>query len=261
MSKEKEMYNFKSSCGIDPEFSEMTFNLTTDDAYKFLSDQLSVLLETLRAKKKYNLPDNASEFKMISFDAVRLDDQRKKESGKNYTPFVVMLPTSLTENAAKKGKNSQDDDKVNEVYKVNENDGTQKLLYEVFQWIKMYMYTEEDKEAFRSPRYRSELGISGKMAETLVSYCKPVNYNIGKDDNGNRGVRFIALLIDPMRVFHKMLVNKTNPNEQFKLKIKYVEKIRDGVCKYEMVRIRSKHKGRTTADFEKALLRGIRGVK
>lgn len=247
MAKERRMYNFEASCGVDPENDEMSFKLTTDDVYKFLDERLGILLEKLRTTGKYNLPDSLSDFKVISIKA-----------GKKYAPLILFLPTSLSEKEARKGKKNSNDDSVPEIYKVNENDGTQKMIYEFYQFFKMFMYTREDIDSFKSSQVRSTLGISNSLVPVLKQLSTPTIQPFGGKRGDVKSTNAILLMIDPIRVFHEMLVNKTNPNEQFKIFIDHVEKIKDSSFKYEITRKRQK-KETTKVEFEKEMLRLIHG--
>ena len=83
---------------------------------------------------------------------------------------------------------------------------------------------------FFDRNWRSALGISETSARKLNSMRMPQTININRQ-------KYVMVLLNPITVFHDMLVNIDNPGERFSVEEIRGERIDDKNFKYSMVRL------------------------
>lgn len=246
---DSQMFNekrFQAACGLAAEQDDMTFVVSTDDVRKFLEERLITVVNQLRnfpeGKPKYSFP-NDIKLRLYGVSA-----------GKNFIPFIVMLPSALLESEAIQGRR-QRDDHVLSVYTPNEEDGTQNMVYQVYQFFKTVMYTKEDMKGFNSAQMRQALGATSGTLAIFKKFMHPSVRSFGKDNGKDRQIMF---MVDPIRVLHEMFKDNNNRGEQFRINVKGFKKILDG--SYQFTVERKSIKGNTTKqDFAKELNKIMRG--
>ena len=118
-----------------------------------------------------------------------------------------------------------------------------------------YTFDKADGEAFFSSDWRRARGVSTNTSSILKHNRLP---RIQKLNNGS--MERVTFLIDPIRIFHDMLVMDTN-NTNFKIEIKDWQKIRSGEFRYDMKRVLNTKKNKKGGgnSFADELNRKMRG--
>ena len=204
--------------GIKPDTSALRYNINTRAAEEFINKRFGALQSV------------GQNDKVLLYTASWSD---------KFSPFVVIMPMSVLKQRPRKNNNGDSDALSMFTRTDNDNNGRTELLRDVFELMKMYMYTSADESALmsKSPSslnsYRENFKLSYKNVEQFRSMRKP---QVIKTKNGGR---YVAVLIDPVALFTDMLATDGNGQETTKLpaiSIKKITKITDGEASYEVER-------------------------
>lgn len=198
------MDNVKTKAGIQPVQTELPFIITTGEAEKFLQRKFSLL------------GGHLSNTQVSLFTT---------EVSKKFLPFMLLLPTSVM-----KGKGSRNSDGELSIFNPVNDDNRVNLQNEVFSTIAPYVFNKADEQAFFSPDWRREREVSASMSNKLKFTRTP---HIQKYNNNK--VQFVAMLIDPVRLFHDML-SDPDRKEQFQIQIGRSEKVKTGEYRYNVIK-------------------------
>lgn len=200
------MDNIKTKAGIQPVQTELPFSITTSDAEKYLQEKFNMLKG-----------DNAN--MTVSLFTTEVSPK--------FLPFMLLLPKQASKNGSKK-KN----DNVLSIFNTdtNENNGVA-LHNDVFAVIAPYIFNKADEQAFFSPDWRRERQVSSATSHKLKYSRTP---HIQKYNKGQ--IEFVAMLIDPIRLFYDMLSDPTK-QENFRVSIRNMEKVKTGEYRYTVSKI------------------------
>lgn len=137
-----------------------------------------------------------------------------------FLPFMVLLPTSVIQG---NGKRQQSNDELT-IFNPDNSEGSRiNLAGEIYGCIAPYVYNKADEQAFFSPDWRRERAVPASTSPKLKYSRTPhiQEFNKGK-------LKLVSVMIDPIRIFHDMVTDINNPNEQFKIRIDSIEKIKTG---------------------------------
>ena len=99
-----------------------------------------------------------------------------------------------------------------------------------------YMFSKDDVKSLNSPSYRRAMHINLPFStlNALKRYMKPkVEFSGNSDDINNAQV---VVLIDPIRVFHKLAFESDNPHLRYYVVVKELKQIDDLNFKYTVER-------------------------
>ncbi len=224
MSNEKTM----TKAGIRPSTTELPFSVKTSDAENYLQSRFDLLPGVLKGTKVILLTTEVS---------------------KIFLPFIILLPTTVV-----KGSNKRNGGGENELslFNPDESDSSRvQLQQEVYATLAPYVYNKTDEQAFFSPNWARMCNVGTQKAQMLKYTRTPHIQKYGQSKH-----KFVAMLIDPIRLFHDML-SDVNSKENFRISISGSEKIRDGHFKYNVVKTANGHKDRDELNYEEMIAKEL----
>ena len=210
---------YPTRSGIQPADQELPFDISTSQVEDYIQRKLNVVVNGMRRNGLYK--GNDIDVRVITV-----------EMGSKFVPFTVVLPMSVL----KERKNRQKDEL--DIFNPKDRDETANLYDPIMRMFSSYLYNKEDGEAFYSPDWRRERGVSTTTSAVLKRNRLP---KVQKLNNGS--MEAITFLIDPIRVFYDMLIMENNTSN-FHIEIRNWQKIRSGEFKYEVKRVINKKKGK-----------------
>lgn len=216
--------SFNTRAGLKPSERELPFVISTTDVANYLNQRLDVLVKTMAN------PVNIE----LSVASV--------EAGSKFVPFTVVLSPNAVVNKNKYNTSNTDEPSV---FRPNDNDGSVRLLEPVAKLLSVYAYDKSDGEAFFSADWRRARGVSTNGSAILKKNRTP---RIMKFKTNKGSVDRVIFLIDPIRVFHDMLVMDDNPSN-FHVEIVNWNKIRQGEYRYDVLRVLNKKNKNRNNDF------------
>ena len=212
---------YRTRAGIQPSEQELPFSITTIDVENYLQRKLNVVVNGMRQNGIYNGED-------IDLNVVTV------EMGSKFIPFTVVLPMSVLKEKKYRPKGELS------IFNPKDSDATVNIYEPIIKMLSSYSYDAADGKAFFSADWRRARGVSTTTSNILKRNRLP---RIQKFNNGS--MERVTFLIDPIRVFHDMLVMDGN-NTNFRVDIENWQKIKSGEFRYDVKRVttkKKKHKG------------------
>ena len=222
-----EMYRYK---GGESEHHDPVRLYKTSDIQNYIQGNVNTVLSLLRKKDKAYANMHDINVKVVSWQA-----------SPNCIPFIVLLPPAVLKNVNESKNNDSNIPSI--FYNLDEEDH-QIMIDELEAMFKIYAYTEEDIRALKkSEKLLNELKLSRKNAMILANMARPRfrKFRSGNSDDDNSDA-YVMFIIDPIRVFHDMMVDTSNLGEQFSVDITSVDKIRNGEYRFRVKRSRNRGK-------------------
>ena len=226
---------YKTRAGIQPSEQELPFSITTVDVEQYMQRKLNAVVNGMRKNGIYNGED--IEVKVITV-----------EMGSKFIPFTVVLPMNVLKDKKRHPKEELG------IFNPKDSDATVTIYEPIMRMFSSYVFDKADGEAFFSSDWRRARGVSTTISAVLKRNRLP---RIQKLNNGS--MERVTFLIDPIRVFHDMLVMDDN-GTNFRIEIDNWQKIRSGEFRYDMKRVVNKKKGKKGGNsFADELNRKMRG--
>ena len=223
--------------GLTPNENRLPYTITTTDVESYLQKKIDVVMNRAALDKK-------EEAEKIS---VRV---YTTEAGKEFLPFVVILPLEALDGKENKKKNN-----MPSIFNTKEVDGTANLKRPIYEVLSAYVFNKQDGEAFKSDSWRRDHHVNREATNVLLSMRTP---KVVSMENGK--LKVVEILIDPMRIFHDML-RIDGDNRQYRIQIESWQKVQTGEYRYEVKRVINKGKGKkyksTLADELNRKMRGF----
>lgn len=220
----------KTRSGLMPNETALPYSITTSKVESYLQSKVDVLLNRMaeeRRKRREKRDDDDEDLPVVNVKVYTT------EAGKSFLPFVVILPTDVLE---QKNKNTRK--KMASIFDTKNEDGTANMRKEFYELFKSYVYNKSDEEAFFSDVWRRERHVSRETSPVLKSLRTP---KITSMDNGK--LQVVSFMIDPIRVFHDMLVSEDD-RRNFKIEVVNWQKIQTGEYRYDIKRVINKGKNK-----------------
>ena len=211
---------------------EKVYRISTDQAKKYLQTKFDMIGKSLKARG-VQFPD----MKLVMYN---------QEIGKQFLPFILILPIEALEN-------KEVEENIPSIFRADDEDRSVRLRKPIFDVLRNYTFNKDDKNAFRSPVWKREMKINGRVIGTLIKYSTP------KIENFNRAGKKIVVFVNPIRLFHDMLVDESNNQQRFSVNIESWDKIEDGSYNFKVVRKINKEKGENRNTVYAQMLRKING--
>ena len=227
---------YKTRAGISPSENKLPFEITTSEVEDYLQKKVNVVIDQMRKNQQYAGAD-------VEVNVVTM------EMGNNFFPFMVVLPMSVIKGNKKRNKSELS------IFNPKDEDGTVKIIDPIIRMFSSYTFDDADGRAFSSCDWRRARGVSANGAASLKANRRP---RITRFDNGK--FEKVTFLIDPIRVFHEMLIMEGN-NANFKVDITGWQKQRNGQYTYTMERVVYKNSKKKRNHIAAELARSIKGYK
>lgn len=212
---------YKTRAGLTPSEKELPFSITTSDVEQYLQRKLNVVVNGMRQDPDIKYTGEDIEVKLVTV-----------EMGSNFIPFTAVFPMNIVKSKPRRPKDELS------IFNRKDEDETVVIYEPIAKMISSYMFDKSDGEAFFSVDWRRARGVSTNRSSTLKHNRVP---RIQKFNNGN--MERVTVLIDPIRIFHDMLVMENN-NTNFRIEIKDWQKIRSGEFRYDMKRVLNSKKNK-----------------
>lgn len=196
----------KTRAGIAPSNKALPFSVTTSDVEEYLQKRVDAMVKASQGKVK------GCSVKVYS-----------TESGRNFIPFVVVLPTDIILNKAKKA-----DDEMEYIFNQKNDDVNVSIDQSYYKLFSSYTYDRNDEDAFFSDDWRRRAGVYKQTAYTLKKLRTPKVMTFS-------GTKVILFMIDPLRVFHDMVVSEDDKRD-FLIDITNIKKMETGKFRYDFKR-------------------------
>ena len=203
--------------GLNPNETELPYSITTTMVEKYLQNKIDVVMN--------RSANNGGQSEKIE---LRL---YTTEAGKAFLPFVVVLPMEALEDRKKKNKKP-----MPSIFDTKDTDGSANLKPELYKLLSAYTYNKEDETAFFSDDWRRARRVNRETSPVLKNLRTP---KVTSMENGK--LRVVSFMIDPIRVFHDMLIIPTD-NRSFRVEVTGWQKIQTGEYRYDLKRVINKGK-------------------
>ena len=228
--------SIETRAGLSPSEKNLPFSITTSQAEEYLQKKVDVL-----CNRDNSLPKNVD---------VRLYTMNM---GSKFLPFIVVLPLSVLVS------NEKEKNEIDPIFSNTERGGVQMIEKPFHEMFKAYVYNKEDVKGFDSNDWRHARGVSRQCAEQMRRTATP---RISSFGGSGRRQKYVTFLIDPIRLFHDMLVI-VDDRRDFLVDIVNWQKMKNGEYKYFIERCTKKNRSRGKGDDNianqlNALMRGGR---
>lgn len=228
-------YNSKVKCGVSPLEDDVKYEITTVRCAKFIEDEIRCVEKTLR---------EVSGNDEIPHVVPKLTSAK---IGKRFYPFILLLSSDVLQDR------SQDEDIPDIFLPDNDSVFLKKSYNLIFQ---RYRYSKEDINSFRSNQFKHDSGVfRNQDIQLLCRYAYPkveTNKVNGKENS------FVVMILDPIRLFHHMLVDDLKPKQQFRVFIQDVDNIDGENFRYTVLRSVNKKNNTDTEALQQLLTRKMR---
>lgn len=220
--------------GLKPSMAELPFTIDTDMVESHLQKKFDVLCKKLSS----NGDSDVKDIKIQLYTT---------EAGKYFLPFILVMPEDVLVDSKTKSYNTPD------IFNPKESDGTARIRNEFVEMLRPFVYNKDDKKAFFADSWRHQMGITRQSANAITRITEPkmITMNHGR-------IRNVVVLIDPIRVFHDMLMINGN-SDRFTVDIDGWKKLNSGRYKYSVKRSVTKNSKNYKNTFYNELNARIRG--
>lgn len=229
--------DYNTRAGITPDEKELPYSITTADVESYLNKKMDVICDQMSKK-------NGTDKEEIDVHVYTT------EAGKDFLPFVVVLPMGVLKSKKQKNQNTAS------IFTPQDSDNACSMKDEYYNVFKPFIYNKDDEQAFFSDEWRRRVRVNRETSPVLKSLRTA---KVQRMNGGNTSV--VIFMIDPLRVFHDML-KIDGDNRDFHIEIGNLQKINTGNYKYFMKRVINKGKGKkysnTLADELNRKMKGTR---
>lgn len=186
--------------GVQPnQDTQLEFTVSTQAAETFIRDRFKDLTEARRRTGSF-VPK-------IDYEDIKV---RSMTYSKRFAPFLLIVPDAIVD------RKEYD---PNTPAMFQNTDAVLPIIDDYFTLIQGFSYKSDDIKQVRESSFtRRNLGLEGSDINEFAYYAKfrtkPLNCD---NEYANSNLLFIE--IDPGRVFHAMLKNRTAPNQRFNVTI------------------------------------------
>ena len=217
------------------------YKISTKAVERYFRDMISSL------KSKFDPDGEMIKFNLISIDCT----DKSKFKHPRFVPFLCEISINAEDNGSSSNSNSDFDSFFNP--EANKDNGHIRLKKWFNDFLNHYTYTGMNNKNFRftTDDIRRSYGISRQAANIMNSWIFP---RYVKNNNGS--VEYIAVLLDPLKIFYDMLrcmdgsiANNYNAEEVI------VNEIEQGQYIYKFTRrVDNRRRGKNIlSDFERML--------
>lgn len=170
--------------------------------------------------------------------------------GKRFYPLLLILPGDVLEN-------QEQNENIPDIF-LPENDSVSlKKSYHLT--LLRYRYDKQDINSFRSNTFKHDSGVfRNSDIQFLCRYAYP---KIEKNMVDGEERPFVVMILDPIRLFHNMLVDELRPKQRFRVFIKNVKDIDGENFRYTVQRSIDKKKDSDTEELQHLLTRKMREMR
>ena len=230
---------FVTKSGCTPDVNNLTFTITTQDVLKYFKEGLSQIMKN---------PN--SELKDLNLKDVEIVSTKQ---GKYYYPFLLIMPYDQVCYTK-----AQSNKPIQPIFNPEESSYLSKapLKNQMRNFLgtdknDRFLYNSEDRNVLRTPKWRRNAGVDeGRGLRDIITLTEPRHYQFRIND---RVIHQAKVLLDPMRVFADMLMEKNGDRRPFRIEVEQVQKINKGLYSYKIKRSIITNKGnkrKSNEDYE-----------
>ena len=240
MGKQKDFTFSGTKAGLVPSKKELPFKVTTYQVQEYLQKRLDTAIHMMEKNG-----EDVSDIKDVQINIYGI------EAGKNYLPFVVVLPTAVVMGREK------DDDDGEEIFNTSKSTNQVKLKKPFWTLFQGYAYDKDSRHIFSDPTWRANARVTNTVANSLKDLRQP------KVRSMNRGkIKKVTFIIDPIRVFHDMLQWEDGSNTDFMVHINGYQRRETGQYEFYISREEAKGKNKKGTsiidDIQRSIMSGQR---
>ena len=195
----------KTRCNLNESTRKVQYEIRTEYVEKYLNDKFKFINDALIKRGEKGV-----ESITVNMRSLRI--------GKAFFPFIVMLPESVLDRF-------NFDPNTPSVFRPEEDDDAVRIKPYYYRFLSNYMYTKEDVNAFNSTSWQRQAGIrSASNMRILRRYSRPAIESMNTQNGKSISV---MVLLDPLKVFHEMLIDDNNPNQRFSVFIEGMQEVED----------------------------------
>ena len=191
-----------------------SFDITTSDAQKFLQANATMIDRAIEKRLGKSEGEINTKVQLMSVNFSGKDKQP-------FVPFLMMVSGNIID------RRTMDDD-IPSILKPDIDNGVHLNSVYYNQLFAPYMYNKDDIKAFNSPSYRRGMHITLPFStlNELKKYMKPkIEFTNGNREDVNNAQ--VVVMIDPIRLFNKLVFDRNNPRARYKVFVKNATKIDD----------------------------------
>lgn len=213
---------------------KIQYDIRTEDVKKYLEAKFRFINNALTAKGVPNV-----ELINVSVRNLRI--------GKQFLPFIVLLPEAVLDRA-------NYDPNTPAVFRPEDDDDAVRLKPYYYHFLSNYMYTKEEINFFNSSSWRRSAGVTNtKNLHILRKYSKPAIETVNAQ---NGKLVSVFVLLDPLKIFHEMLIDEGNQNQRFSVYIDSMQCVEDNCYTFSVSREVNKRSKEDTQQFN-ALIKAM----
>lgn len=200
------MNTIETRCGLQESTKKVQYDITTEHVKKYLESKFGFINNGLKNKG----------VKGVNPIEVNI---RNLKIGKNFLPFIVVLPEDVLDKTSF-------DPSTPSVFRPEDDDDAVRLKPYYYHFLANYMYSKEDINFFGSSNWRRMAGnpTAGNI-RVLKKYSRPAIETIS-GANGER-TSTVLVFLDPIKIFHEMLIDNSNPKQRFNIYVTDIQNIGD----------------------------------
>lgn len=228
------MNTIKTRCNLPESTRKVQYDIRTEDVKKYL-------------ESKFDFINKGLKIKGVDVESINVSI-RSLKIGKNFLPFIIVLPDTVLDRGSF-------DPNTPSVFRPQDDDDAVRLKPYYYHFLANFMYSKSDIEYFGSSNWRRMAGNPPtKSIQILRKYAKPAIETIS-DQNGGK-ITSVLLILDPIKIFHEMLVDNDNPKQRFSVFIADLVDVGEGSYNFTVSREVSK-KNKNDAKELDALIRRL----
>lgn len=192
-------------CKLPESNKKLQYEIRTENVQKYLDSKFKFINDTLISRGEKGV-----EPIHVTLRSLRI--------GKRFLPFIVLLPETVLDRTSF-------DPNTPSVFRPDEDDEVVRIKPYYFRFLSNYMFSKEDIDAFNSRNWSRAAGVSNvNLIKILRRYSRPA---IETMTTSNGKSVSVMVLLDPLKIFHEMLIDENNLGQRFSVFIDEMQEVED----------------------------------
>lgn len=192
-------------CKLKESTRKVQYEIRTEDVQRYLEEKFRFINDALIKRGEKGVEQIS-----VTLRSLRI--------GKHFLPFIVMLPEAVLDRA-------NFDPNTPSVFRPEEDDDAVRIKPYYYRFLSNYMFTKDDINAFNSGNWKRAAGVtSNGNLQILRRYSHPAIETMNTQNGKSISV---MVFLDPLKIFHEMLIDDSNPNQRFSVFIDGMQEVED----------------------------------